>query len=137
MKTIGIIIAVIIVAGLGFLVVSKPGAAEPSQAVSESKSESKFAAIQTDMEQGAKLLDVRTPAEYSAGHIDGATLFPVETITAGTMPEVEKDTKLYVYCRSGNRSAAAKASLERAGFTDIVDLGAMTSVQSMGGKLVR
>lgn len=137
MKTIGIIIAVIMVVGLGYIVISKPGAAESSQSADTGKQAPKFAAIQADIEQGAKLLDVRTAAEYNAGHIDGAALFPVETITAGAVPEVAKDTKLYVYCRSGNRSAAAKSTLEQAGFTNVVDLGAMTSVQAMGGKQVR
>lgn len=137
MKTIGIIIAVIMVVGLGYIVISKPGAAESGQSANGSKQAPKFAAIQTDIEQGAKLLDVRTAGEYSAGHIDGAALFPVETITAGATPQVARDTKLYVYCRSGSRSAVAASTLTQAGFTNVVDLGAMTSVQAMGGKSVR
>ena len=125
------------IVGLGYIVISKPGAAESGQSADAGKQAPKFAAIQADIEQGAKLLDVRTAGEFSAGHIDGATLFPVETITAGTLPQVDKDTKLYVYCRSGSRSAVAASTLERAGFTNVVDLGAMTSVQAAGGKVVR
>jgi phage shock protein E len=136
-KTIGIIIALIMIVGLGYIVISKPGAAESEQPFSEGKFESAFVTIQREIKRGGMLLDVRTVEEFNAGHIDGATSFPVENITAGSMPYVAKDTKIYVYCRSGSRSEAAKAALEQAGYNNVVDLGAMTSVQAAGGKVVR
>ena len=69
-----------------------------------------FATIQKDTATGAKLYDVRTLEEYNAGHFDKATLWPVEDMEADKLPDVPKDTKLYVYCRSGNPLAGQRPS---------------------------
>lgn len=95
-----------------------------------------FATIQKDTAAGAKLYDVRTSEEYNAGHFDKAILWPVEDMEKGKLPDVPKDTKLYVYCRSGNRSSQAAAILKDAGYTDIVDLGGLPDVQEIGGVFV-
>jgi len=74
---------------------------------------------------GALLVDVRTPQEYSAGHIEGAVNIPVSELGA-RLPELgEKQRSVVVYCRSGARSARAKALLESKGFTSVVNLGGM------------
>ena len=95
-----------------------------------------FATIQKDTAAGAKLYDVRTLEEYNAGHFDKATLWPVEDMEADKLPDVPKDTKLYVYCRSGNRSSRAATILKDAGYTNIVDLGGLPDVQEIGGIFV-
>ena len=59
-------------------------------------------------------------------------LFPLQTIEAGQFPEVEKTNKIYVYCRSGNRSAQAEKLLKDQGYSNIVDLGAMSDVIALG-----
>lgn len=91
--------------------------------------------IQSDIGSTGQLVDVRTPEEYSAGHIDGAGNLSLQSIESGTMPSVEKSEPVYLYCRSGNRSAQAASLLKQAGYTDVHDLGAMTSVQSLGGTI--
>ena len=95
-----------------------------------------FATIQKDTAAGAMLYDVRTSEEYNAGHLDKAILWPVEDMEKGKLPDVPKDTKLYVYCRSGNRSSQAAAILKDAGYTNIVDLGGLPDVQEIGGVFV-
>ena len=95
-----------------------------------------FATIQIDTATGAKLYDVRTLEEYNAGHFDKATLWPVEDMEADKLPDVPKDTKLYVYCRSGNRSSRAATILKDAGYTNMVDLGGLPDVQEIGGIFV-
>ena len=95
-----------------------------------------FATIQKDTAAGAKLYDVRTLEEYNAGHFDKATLWPVEDMEADKLPDIPKDTKLYVYCRSGNRSSRAATILKDAGYTNIVDLGGLPDVQEIGGIFV-
>ena len=71
------------------------------------------------------LVDVRTPAEYEAGHIPTAVNVPVDVI--GTQPPaVAKDTLIVVYCRSGNRSATARQILVDLGYTNVVDFGAVS-----------
>jgi rhodanese-related sulfurtransferase len=74
--------------------------------------------------QRAVLLDVRTPDEFAGGHLDGATNIPVQELEARlAQVPAKKDQDIVVYCRSGVRSAKAKAMLEKAGFTKVHDLG--------------
>ncbi|TXB62910.1 rhodanese-like domain-containing protein [Phaeodactylibacter luteus] len=71
-----------------------------------------------------QLLDVRTPEEYGAGHIEGATLinFFDADFVERTAAAFDKEKPLMLYCRSGNRSAKATAKLKAAGFKEIIDL---------------
>lgn len=70
------------------------------------------------------ILDVRTAAEFSTGHIRGALLIPNETIST-KMPDLlpELDAEILVYCRSGNRSAQAAKKLIKIGYTKVYDFG--------------
>ncbi len=99
------------------------------------RSTRRFAAIQDEIKQGALLLDVRTSEEFAAGHFENATNLPLAKIQAGQYPNVDKNTTIYVYCRSGNRSAQAKQLLEKAGFAKVEDLGGLEDVEKMGGNL--
>jgi len=67
------------------------------------------------------VLDVRTPEEYQAGHLPGATLIPLDQLGAryGELPQNES---ILVYCRSGNRSLEAVYFLENAGFNHVHSL---------------
>jgi rhodanese-related sulfurtransferase len=67
------------------------------------------------------LVDVRRPEEFAAGHIDGAILIPLETIAAAYR-NLPKDTRLVVYCRSGQRSAQAVTFLLAHGYGNVVSL---------------
>ncbi len=72
----------------------------------------------------AFLLDVRTQSEWKDdGHIDGATLIPHDQIDTQTddLP-ADKDTPIFLYCRSGNRSQTAAKSLLDLGYTNVTDL---------------
>ena len=62
-----------------------------------------------DQYADAVILDVREAEEFAAGHIKGAVLLSVGSITEESAAEVigEKDTMVLVYCRSGNRSKTA------------------------------
>ena len=93
--------------------------------------------IQADISSGSQLVDVRTAEEYAAGHIESAVNVSLQDIQQGTMPSVPKDKKVYVYCHSGNRSGQATKLLEDAGFTNVVDLGAITHVEELGGVVVK
>lgn len=63
-------------------------------------------------------IDVRTPEEYAAGHVKGAELIPLQELER-RLAEVPKDKQVYVYCRSGRRSAEAAALLVKAGYGNI------------------
>ncbi len=72
------------------------------------------------------LIDVRTPEEFASGHIAGAANIPVEELGA-RLAEVPEGQPVIVYCRSGNRSAAAARILVDAGYAPVYDLGGIQS----------
>ncbi len=72
---------------------------------------------------GALLLDVRTPAEFDAGHLEGAQNVAVQQLAAALEGLGPKARPIVVYCQSGMRSRFAAATLRRAGFTAVHDLG--------------
>ena len=76
---------------------------------------------------GAVLLDVRTLQEYQNGHIPESKNIPVQQIDEVSSVVYDKDTPLYVYCRSGARSGRASASLKRMGYTNAVNIGGILS----------
>ena len=69
------------------------------------------AAEQMEQEQDYILLDVRTAEEFAEGHIPGAVNVPNESITEAPEALPEKEQRIYVYCRSGNRSRQASDKL--------------------------
>jgi phage shock protein E len=72
------------------------------------------------------LIDVRTPEEYAAGHLNAAVNIPLDDIMAGRLGaliDVGKETSVRVYCFSGARAAYAAMFLQSAGFTDVENLG--------------
>ena len=74
----------------------------------------------------AVLLDVRQIEEFNAGHIDGAVLVPHDMIAEKIGAVVpDKNTPVYIYCRSGRRSAIAVGAMKKLGYTDLTDLGGM------------
>lgn len=74
------------------------------------------------------LIDVREDYEFTSGHIEGAKNLPVGTI-ASTITSVVSDpsTTLYLYCRSGARSARACQTLVASGYTNVYNLGGIMS----------
>lgn len=84
------------------------------------------AAVHKLVEGGALLVDVRSPAEFAGGHLDGAKSIPVGELEARISELGAKDRDIVVYCASGARSGSAKRALESAGFTSVHDLGAMS-----------
>ena len=86
----------------------------------------------TDINQGvaqfrqtsnAMLVDVRTPEEYREGHIPGSINVPLQQIEYIELEVAEKNTPLYVYCRSGARSRQATALLKEIGYEDVHNIG--------------
>src|SRR4029079_17983430 len=72
------------------------------------------------------LLDVREPEEFvgELGHIEGSLLVPMDALEH-RLPKLAGyvDRDVVVVCRAGARSASAGAILQRAGFTQVYNLG--------------
>lgn len=89
-------------------------------------------------EPGITVLDVRTPAEFAAGHLPGAVNIDIEGgAFSEQIADLPKDGEYFVYCRSGNRSGVATDEMADAGFTKLYDLqGGVGAWQAAGGALV-
>lgn len=135
-----IFVAVIFAIGatVAALTVLRSDTTPKTQSAQQISTEQKaFAQVQTAVANGGQLIDVRTPEEFTAGRIKEAINLPLTDIQAGKYPEIDKTKPLYLYCRSGNRSAQATTILRNAGYTNITDLGAMTEVADMGGEIIQ
>jgi rhodanese-related sulfurtransferase len=80
------------------------------------------------------VIDVRTPEEFAAGHLEGAVNLNVEdgTLQAG-IADLDPTAEYIVYCRSGRRSAIAAEAMAAAGFTSVTDLGALEAAAAETG----
>ena len=71
------------------------------------------------------IIDVREPDEYEVGHVDGALNIPPAHFVNGQFQErlhdVDTDTLIIVYCRSGNRADRAAKVLQSAGYTHVTN----------------
>ena len=83
--------------------------------------------------KGARLLDVRTPAEYIQGHIPGSMNIPLHTIDDVEYFVDNKEAPLYVYCHSGARSRQAVSQLQLMGYSNVKNIGGITAYS---GKVV-
>lgn len=78
------------------------------------------------------IIDVRTPAEFAEGHVEGAINFDVQSPSFASQIATLDPTGTYlVYCRSGNRSAVAVAQMESVGL-EVVDGGGLGDMESAG-----
>lgn len=91
------------------------------------------AAYKEQVKQGDVLVDVRTPAEFKAGHVKKALN---SDFNGGQFAEQikgwDKSKTYYLYCASGNRSGKAAKLMSEAGFKHIFDLGAYKDLKAGG-----
>ena len=74
-------------------------------------------------EAGVITLDVRTPDEFSQGHIAGAMNIDVEAATfVSKVSKLDKSKSYAVYCHSGRRSAIATEQMKKLGFQHLFNL---------------
>jgi hydroxyacylglutathione hydrolase len=71
--------------------------------------------------QDLQIADVRRPAEWDEGHIEGAMLLPLNQL-AQTMEQLDPDYPIAVHCKGGYRSAIAASMLRRAGFSQVMNV---------------
>jgi phage shock protein E len=74
------------------------------------------------IEQGAFLVDVRTPSEYTQSHVKGSVNIPLDKIPE-KLDQFEDRKNIIVFCLSGGRSTQAKLLLEKNGFTNVINGG--------------
>ena len=77
--------------------------------------------------QGAQVVDVRSPAEFAAGHSPGSINIPLPDVGERAR-ELDRDRWVIVCCASGTRSAVAGLRLRGMGFRRVVNAGPWTNV---------
>lgn len=102
------------------------------------KEQDAAAFAETVAKPGAVVIDVRTPSEFTAGHLPNAQNLDVE---AGDFDQritgLDKGASYALYCRSGRRSGIALEKMESAGFTKVVHLsGGIGAWTAAGRQLV-
>lgn len=81
-----------------------------------------------------KVIDVRTSSEYASGHLrDSVNLDVNSPGFTSSVAALDKSGEYVVYCRSGNRSAAAVQQMKDLGFTNVVDAGGLQEAQQQTG----
>jgi rhodanese-related sulfurtransferase len=87
-------------------------------------------ALKEIINNGAFLVDVRSPAEFTSGSAKGAVNIPLNTINS-KLKLFKGKSNIVVFCRSGNRSGQAKAILERNGIKNVTNGGTVNKVSSL------
>lgn len=109
------LVAVVAVA-LGVMVFSPSGG---GGAKVENVSSDQLAKLIAD--GAVRVIDVRTPGEFEAGHVPTAQNIPVDTLS-GSVASLDPSKPVAVYCATGSRSASAVDILTQAGFQKIYHL---------------
>jgi phage shock protein E len=86
--------------------------------------------LQQSINEGAFLVDVRTPMEFAEGNVKGSVNIPLDQLAAQLSRFKDKNS-IVVFCRSGSRSGMAKSILEQNGFTNVINGGAWDNVNSL------
>lgn len=76
---------------------------------------SKSEQVKEMLDEGAIIIDVRTPQEYNEGHISNSLNIPVQQIEARISTIKKKSKPVILCCKSGGRAGRAKAVLQRNG----------------------
>jgi len=113
--------------GAAVLVVGCNAASTPSTSAA-ARSGSGSAIIQLDntgtmdlLDSGTRVIDVREPSEYRAGHVPGVELVPLATV-ASAAGSWDKSEPIVIICRSGNRSMQAANTLKDQGFEAVYNV---------------
>ena len=82
------------------------------------------------VQQGAIILDVRSKAEFSGGHIKGDINIPLNVLNNHLGQLKDKDKTIITCCASGMRSASAKSILQSHGYKNVHNGGGWSSLQN-------
>jgi len=100
--------------------------------------DAKTAITLLEEDDNVSLLDVRTIQEYKTGHLRDATLIPVQALEKNLgMLTQDKDKKIIVYCRTGNRSVSASRILKAHGFTPLNVKGGIIQLMAENVEIIK
>ncbi len=86
------------------------------------------------LSEGTIIIDVRTPAEFQSGHLEGALNIDVQSPTfMAQISELDPSADYFIYCRSGNRSGQAISQMANMGFTSMINGGSVAQATAYSG----
>lgn len=84
------------------------------------------------IENGARVIDVRTPGEFKTGNVQGSINIPLEKLNDASIKKIKKvNAPIIVCCASGMRSASAAAILKQKGITEVYNGGSWFKVHRL------
>ncbi len=87
-------------------------------------------ALNEAIKNGAFLVDVRTPGEFSSGSVKGAVNIPLDSLQS-QLSKFKNKKNVVVFCLSGGRSGQAKRVLEQNGIENVINGGPWTNVNNI------
>ena len=94
-------------------------------------------AEKVDMASVAAVIDVRTPVEFTSGHLEGAMNFDIQGMSfMDDLATLDPNATYLVYCRSGSRAAAAVDTMKSMGIDNVTNLGSVNDAASATGLAV-
>ena len=86
--------------------------------------------IRESLQNGARLLDVRTTDEHNNGALPNAVNIPLHILPMLADEHLNQDDQIFIYCRSGGRAFMAEKILKNMGFRNILNIGGMHQYQN-------
>ncbi len=87
--------------------------------------------VKSALQNGAVVIDVRTPQEFANGHYNRARNIPLDSIGKNIQAIKNLNKPIIVCCASGMRSSKAKAILSKSGITEVHDAGSWYNLNNM------
>lgn len=137
LTTVAAIVAVLAVAALAWVLVSRDTSKTPASKTAAASSDLQVVDVKTtrqELVEGATAIDVRTPVEYAAGHLQGAKNIDLSAKDFDQqIAALDPEADYVVYCASGRRAAEAIKQMKYAGFTgQLANAGGYEDLDSAG-----
>jgi phage shock protein E len=111
-------------------------APQPQDAPSAASARTEIAdpsTVRDAIEGGAELIDVRTPEEFAAGHLQGAVNIGLAAADfEQRVADLDMTANYVVYCASGNRAGTAIETMTNQGFDDLINGGGYEDLAAEG-----
>jgi phage shock protein E len=80
--------------------------------------------VESQINEGGQLIDVRSPVEFNQGALEGAINMPIESFQY-LKDAIDNTKPVLLYCRTGARSEMVKRYLEQMGFDQVHNIGGL------------
>ncbi len=87
--------------------------------------------VKSALQNGAVVIDVRTPQEFASGHYKKAKNIPLDSIEKNIQTIKNLNKPIIVCCASGMRSAKAKTILSKSGIAEVHNAGSWYNLNDM------